>query len=161
MGINHRGFDIGMAKKLLHRANVVAVLEQMGSDGVAEGVTTDALDDATGANGLVEGFLDTTGMEEMTIGKIMAIVFFNIDRRKDVLPAPCSSSVGIFFDEGEGEGDLAIALIAIALIGILDDAKVVLEGLDQFLGEGDEAIFAAFARSPQNLGLLEVNVFDA
>jgi hypothetical protein len=62
MGIDHRGFDIGMTQKFLHRADVVAILEQMRCEGMAEGVTTDALGNVAGPNCLIEGFLDTTGM---------------------------------------------------------------------------------------------------
>ncbi len=59
VGINHGGFDIGMAQKFLDGADVVAVLEAVGGEGVAEDVTTDALGDATGADGLFNRFLQT------------------------------------------------------------------------------------------------------
>jgi hypothetical protein len=109
MGITHRRFDIFVAEKFLDGADVVAVLAQMRGEGMAEGVATDALGDVAGANGLVEGFLDSTGMEWVTIGKIMPIVFFKVDSGENTLPAPFSRFVGIFFGDGKWEGDLAIA----------------------------------------------------
>jgi hypothetical protein len=63
----------------------------------------------------------------------MPIVFFDVDGGEDVLPAPLLCFIRIFAGEGEGEGDLAITSIAVFLVGFLDDAEVVLEGLDQLL----------------------------
>ena len=37
MGIDHRGADILMSKKLLNRSNIVPLFQQVCSEGVAEG----------------------------------------------------------------------------------------------------------------------------
>jgi hypothetical protein len=126
MGINHCGFDIFVTEEFLDGADVVAVLQKMGGEGVTEGVTTDALGDFGGANGLVEGFLDTAGMEGVTVGEGMAIVFFDSKGGKDKLPAPIPASVRVFFGEGMGEGDLAMTARSILFVEALDDAEMFL-----------------------------------
>jgi hypothetical protein len=43
MGVDHRGFDILMAKEFLNRADVIPVFQQVGRKGVPEGVTAHRL----------------------------------------------------------------------------------------------------------------------
>jgi len=43
MGINHRGLDIAMAPKHLHRSDAVTSFEQMGGKGMPEGVASGPL----------------------------------------------------------------------------------------------------------------------
>ena len=50
-------FDVFVAEQLLDGANVVAVFEQVGGEGVAEGVRADALGDASGVGSGTDGFL--------------------------------------------------------------------------------------------------------
>jgi len=45
VGINHRRFHILVPQQLLHGADVVAVFEQVGSEGVAEGMGGDVFVD--------------------------------------------------------------------------------------------------------------------
>jgi len=43
MGVDHGGFDILVAEQFLDSANVVAILEQVGGEGVTESVGSDTL----------------------------------------------------------------------------------------------------------------------
>jgi len=43
LGVDHRGFDILMAKEFLNRADVIPVFQQVGGKGVPEGVTAHRL----------------------------------------------------------------------------------------------------------------------
>ena len=43
VGVNHRRFHVLVAKEFLHRADIVAILQQMRSKGVAEGVAVTRL----------------------------------------------------------------------------------------------------------------------
>ena len=45
----------------------------------------------------------------MAVREFMAIVFFDADRGKGILPNPVSLGVGIFFGKGEGEWDLSVS----------------------------------------------------
>ncbi len=46
MGINHRRLDVTVAEEFLHRPDIVAALDEVGRERVAEGVAGSALGDA-------------------------------------------------------------------------------------------------------------------
>ena len=56
MGINHGGFDVFVAEEFLDGADVVAALEEVGGEGVAEGVGRNALVDFRQASGQLRPF---------------------------------------------------------------------------------------------------------
>jgi len=51
MRVDHGCADIVVAQELLDRSDVVPIVQQMGGEGVAEGVTAYALGDARGVRG--------------------------------------------------------------------------------------------------------------
>lgn len=56
--VNHSGFQVPVPEQLLNCPNVVAVLEQVRREGVAEGVAAHRLLDVGGPNGRVNGPLN-------------------------------------------------------------------------------------------------------
>ena len=63
VGVDHGGLDILVAEQVLDGADVVAVLEQVGGEGVAQGVAGDALVDAGQASGAMNGPLQAAGAD--------------------------------------------------------------------------------------------------
>ena len=57
LGVDYGGFDVAVTEEFLNSADVVAALEEVGGEGVAEGVATDALCNNCRSHGLFEGFL--------------------------------------------------------------------------------------------------------
>ena len=57
MGVDHGGFDVFVTEEFLDGADIVAALEEVGSEGVAEGVASDSFLDMGCSNGLFDGFL--------------------------------------------------------------------------------------------------------
>lgn len=55
MSINHSGLKVFVAQQFLHRTYVVAVHQQMGGKGMAEGVAAYFFDDARLINCLLDG----------------------------------------------------------------------------------------------------------
>ncbi len=51
VGADHRGFEVSVAEEFLDGADVGAGLEEMGGEGLSEGVGGDALCDARGTGG--------------------------------------------------------------------------------------------------------------
>ena len=45
MGVNHRGLDIFMTEQLLNRPDVISVLQEVGREGMAQGVAGRRLGD--------------------------------------------------------------------------------------------------------------------
>lgn len=58
MGVDHGGGDIAMAEQLLHGANVIAALEQVGGEAVPEGVATGGFGEAGGGAGQFDCVLE-------------------------------------------------------------------------------------------------------
>lgn len=67
MGINHRSFDIFVTKQFLDGADVVAILQEVSSEGMAEGVTTDPFCDFGTSDGLLKGFLESTFVQVIAL----------------------------------------------------------------------------------------------
>src|SRR5882672_10468865 len=56
--VDHRGRDVAVAEELLDGPDVVAGLEEMGGEGVTEGVTGDAFGEAGTGGGELDGALE-------------------------------------------------------------------------------------------------------
>lgn len=96
MGVNHGSFDIFVAEQFLDSANVVAVLEQVGGEGVPESMRGNAFFDFGGARGSANSFLQGGFMGVMTPGDASLLIRIKSGCRKNVLPNPFLVSVGIF-----------------------------------------------------------------
>ena len=65
VGVDHGGFDVFVSEKFLDGANIVAVLEEVGSKGVAEGVCSDGFLYFRELGGAVNCFLQNAFVEMM------------------------------------------------------------------------------------------------
>ena len=63
VGVDHGRLDVAVAEEFLDGADVVSVLEEVGGEGVAQGVTGGGLGDARGSDGLFHGPLNHGRME--------------------------------------------------------------------------------------------------
>jgi hypothetical protein len=66
MGVNHGGLHVFVAEKFLNGADVVAVLKQVGGEGVAEGVRGNVFVDFCGLGSSANGFLEEGGVGVVT-----------------------------------------------------------------------------------------------
>ena len=57
MGIDHSGFNVFVAEQFLHSSDIVAILEEVGGEGMPEGVGGDKFIYLGEAGGLLDGFL--------------------------------------------------------------------------------------------------------
>jgi hypothetical protein len=60
VGIDHGGFDIFMPQEFLHGADIVAVLQQVGSEAMAKGMAADPFANACLQDSLLERLLQAT-----------------------------------------------------------------------------------------------------
>jgi hypothetical protein len=161
VGVDHGGFHVFVAEEFLDGADVVAVLEKMGGERVAEGVTTDALGDLSVAGGLFEGFLEAAFVEVIADDLACARIAATGAGWEGVLPNPLATGTGVFTIEGVGEEGFAVAEAEVLLVELFDLLEVGLEGGDEAGGEHGEAAFATFGIADVELFLVEVDVFDA
>ena len=88
VGVDHRGAHVPVAQQLLDRPDIVSVLEQVGGEGVAEGVAGDVFLDFGTRRRILHGaledrFVEVVAMPEAGLGFHVLPV-----RRENPLPPP-------------------------------------------------------------------------
>ncbi len=160
VGVDHGGAHIFVTEEFLDGADVVAVLKKVGSEGMAEGVAGDAFGQAGLLGGLADGALQAGGVYVVAALLAGARVAGASGSRKEVLPAEFASGVGVFFGQGVGEIDFAIAGGQVFLVQEADAFDLAAQVRDDGIGQGDKAVFFAFAIADGDGFVLEVEVFD-
>src|SRR5262245_26249961 len=99
MGIHHRRRDVPVAQELLHRANVVARLEEVGGKGMPESMATGRLWYTRLSEGVLEHALNQRFVQMMTPALASRHVLVDPGGRKAPLPGPLSARIGILHIE--------------------------------------------------------------
>ena len=102
MGINLRGLYILVSEQFLHGADVVAVLDEVGRETVAEGVAADRFGQVDGSCRLLYGPMQVGVIPVMSPDGAAAGVFRAVIGRKDELPAPTPGRHSGIFVKGHG-----------------------------------------------------------
>jgi hypothetical protein len=84
-----------MAQQFLNSANIVAVLQKVGSEAVPKGMATNFFVDLGLLYGLLGSFLQATRMQMMSSDNSGARIGRKIKTRKGILPNPLFFGVGI------------------------------------------------------------------
>jgi len=161
MGVDHGGFDVFVSEEFLNGANVVAVLEEVGGEGVTEGVRGDGFLDAGFLGGSTDGFLEQAGVEVVAHGLFGFGVYGERRGGEEVLPDEFAGGVGVFAGEGVGKPDFAESVCEVGLVDALNGLDLTLEVGDEGVGEDGNAVIFAFAVADDDLAVAEVYVFDA
>lgn len=96
MSIDHRGRDVFVSKKLLHGADVVARLEQMGSKTMPKSVATGSFAQAGGADGEFDCVLEVLLRGVVTAGFPAARINTKLCCGENILPCPGPGGVDVF-----------------------------------------------------------------
>lgn len=176
VGVDHGGFDVFVPEEFLDGADVVAVLEEVGGEGVAEGVGGDGFLDAGFLGGGADGFLEEAGVEVVAADPSSVLPKFNFriwggsclagvagegGGGEEVLPDEFAGGVWVFAGEGVGKPDFAESVCEVGLVDALDGSDLALEVGDEGVGEDGDAVVFAFAVADDDLAVAEVYVFDA
>src|SRR5690606_11346643 len=102
---DHRRRDVLVAEQGLDRADVAAVFEQVGREGVAEAVTGGALRDAGGEDRAADGALQDGLVEVMAAELAGDAIAVEAGRGEDPLPGPIAAGGGELSRQGVGELD--------------------------------------------------------
>ena len=191
MGVDHGGTHVFVAEEFLNGADVVTGLQEVGGEGVTEGVSGDVFGDAGLADGLFDGALESGRVEVVaaaglapgppvpvrgsprrgwrgivvgggtSAGERGSWVAGEVGGGEEVLPSEFAGGIGVFFCQGVGEVDFAVAggqVFFVEEAGAFDLAAQV--GDDGF-GEGGDSIFFAFSVTDGGGFVFEVEVFNA
>ncbi len=99
MRVDHRSFDILVPQQILNGADVLAVLEKVGCEGVRECVAGDALFDTSEFGCTVDGFLQGAGADVMSLGNSAAWICREQGGGEKELPDPLARRLGVFTSE--------------------------------------------------------------
>ena len=102
VGIDHRGRHVAVAQQLLDRPDVGTVLQQMGGEGVAEGVAAGALGDARTAYRGLHRALQDGFVQVMPAALARLAVQVGTRGGEDPLPAPLAAGPRILPGQGPG-----------------------------------------------------------
>jgi len=166
VGVDHGGFDISMAEEFLDGADVPSAVlrvnsagfEEVGGEAVAKGVGGDVFADFGGQGSLAHGFLDAAFVEVMATDHAGTGVYGKAVGGEDVLPDPFAGGVGVFFGQGVGEVDGAVAGGQVGVVQLFGLLELEAERFDGAGGEHGEAVFFTFAIAHDDLVLAEIDV---
>ena len=133
VGVDHCGLDALVAEDLLDGPDVIAAREQVGREGVPQGVDGRVLGDSHGLDGSAEGSLELSLVEMVPPDDPGARIPGPLGRRENVLPGPLGACSGILSGQGVREADDTVALGSISLMEALDGLEVLSQGGDQGL----------------------------
>jgi hypothetical protein len=100
--VDHGSADITVAEKLLDGPDVVVVLQQVGGEGVAEGVARGGLGETGGADRVLHGALEDRFVEMVAATLAGEPVHVQPRGREDSLPRPFAPGARVLPEEGAG-----------------------------------------------------------
>jgi hypothetical protein len=161
VGVDHGRLHALVAEELLDGADVVAVHQEVGGEGMAEGVAGRRLDEAGGPDGVVECLLDAPVVEVMPPALPRPRIARQGRRREDVLPSPLGGSVGILPCQRVRQVDPSEASPQILLVLLLDLGQAVPQIRLERRRQHGHPVLGALAVPDGDLVVGEVDVLDA
>ena len=158
MGVNHRRADIGMAEQLLYGANVVAALQQVGGERMAQRVRRGGLLDTGAFECSLEGALDALILDVMALRGTAARIDRQLGMRKHPEPCPRCGGAGIFAIERVGHVDAAMADLAIGSPQRASAGHLLAQGRNQRGRQHDDAVLRALAFTNDQRAMREIDI---
>jgi len=150
-----------VAEKLLDGADVGSGLEQVGGEGVAEGVGADGLGDPGGETGSANGALDDGFVQVVAAALARGSIDVGPGGGEDPLPGPLARRGRILDAKGVGKLDETSARAQVGRMLFADPIEVRAQPGLQGRGSERHAIFSAFAIADDQLLTGEVHLLDA
>jgi hypothetical protein len=160
VGIDHGGIDVGMAEKFLDGADIVTGFQQMGGEGMAQGVAADGFLDASLAGGATDLLLQAGFVHVVAAEDAAARIPRQSIRRENVLPLPLERGAGVFPFQGVGKEDGAEAAGKVGVVNAADPFELFPERRDEQFGKHGDAVLGALAVADDDPMQIEIQVFD-
>jgi len=160
VGVDHRGFDLRVAKKLLHGADVLACLQKMGGETMTEGVRRYMGRDAPLVGGPFHCTLQADFMQVMSPAGAAARVHRIVVAHKHKLPLPLIGRVGVFSGQCARKLDFVHPLFPILFVLEPASVQVLLKLGFEGARKGHPPILIALAASHHDLAPVKGEVLD-
>ena len=161
MRVDHRGADIGVAQQFLHSTDVVAGLQQVGGETVAQGVRRSGLLDAGIAQGAAKGALEITFQQMMPAHQARARIRGQFGLREHPMPGPGLGRTAVLALQRVRQVHAGHALGAVQLPLRLDVSQVGVQRGLQRGGQHHHPVLGALAFSHNDRALAELDVLHA
>ena len=160
MGIDHGGFHVFMAEQFLDSADIIAILEQVGGEGVAEGVGRDGLVDSCKLGGAFDSFLQAGFVEMVALFDAGNGICGKGGSGECILPGPFTVGIWVFLFEGIRQVYGAITVEKVFFVHRFDLIEMQAQGFEQTIGEHGDTVIFALAVADDDLVIGEVKVLD-
>ena len=160
MGVDHRRRHILVAQQFLHRTDVVATFQQMGSERMSQSVRADQLGNAGAGRRPFHRPLYPLLVDMMTAHRTRTRVRRKPLRRKNVLPGQRPGSVGIFHRERIRQPHLATPHSQISRMLRLHKFHLLSQPVVQALRQHRHPVLVALALAHHNLAPREFHILD-
>jgi hypothetical protein len=163
VGVDHGRADVGVAEQFLDGADIVAGFEQVCGEAMTESVATNFLGEPGVDDGCLHTFLEEIFVPVVAAQHLVAGAGIHAEsaRGEEELPAQVRVGGGELLGERVGKPDAAVAAAKVAIVKAFDLVDLIVESSFGAEGEGDEAVFFAFAVADHDLLAGEIDIFDA
>jgi len=160
VGVNHRRFDVTVAKEFLHGPDIIAIGQQVRGEGMPKRVARDSF----GQSGLSDSLQDRL-LNKRFVNVVPALLAgLGVSPTAFLweyeLPAPLAIGVRILPGQRMRQFHAAVTVRQVLLVNLLDAPKVLLQGADHRPRHRRDTVFVSLPFADGDLAALEVQVFD-
>ena len=158
MGVDHRRRDIGVPEQLLHRADVVPVLEQVRCKAVPQRVATNGLRQAGPPSGVTHRALEQRLVHVIAHDAAVAGLHRQTAGRKDELPEPIAARLRLSAREPRRQRGRAVPTAHVKIVHGLDPREVLRERFPKAPGKHGDPVLHPLPFPDDDLLPLEIQI---
>lgn len=160
MSVDHRRRDAVMAHQFLDGTDVAGGLEQVGGEGVSQGVTSGPFGDARAHEGEGESALDRGFVDVMaSAGTFRENV--HAGSREHPLPGPIGGGRGLFVFDAVGKEDRSSTRKGFEFVVLFESCDMRRQQTDEAGGQHGSSILPSLALADQDFSAVEVDVLNS
>jgi hypothetical protein len=158
MGVDHGGAHIRVAEQLLHRANVVARLQQMRGKGVAQRVRRGRFVNPGLGHGTLERALKSAVRQVVALDQAAARIGGQLCLREEPKPRPTRTGAGVFALQSAGHMNPGMAGVPIRRPQNVGAGELLFQRARQGRRQHHRPVFIPLALAHHQGHALEINV---